>query len=59
MGRGTGRCDDRVLSYFVVTQNPRKEYRKAGLLKFPTYHVVLAVKDEGAATLAANAVFDP
>jgi hypothetical protein len=32
---------------------------RAGLLEFPTYHVVLAVKDEGGDTLAAHAVFDP
>jgi hypothetical protein len=33
--------------------------KRAGLLKFATYHVVLAVKDEGRDALAAHAVFDP
>jgi hypothetical protein len=36
-----------------------KKEGRAGLLSSLFYRVVLAVKDEGADTLAAQAVFDP
>jgi hypothetical protein len=40
-------------------RNVKKRRGRAGLLSSTFYRVVLAVKDEGADTLAAHAVFDP